>query len=296
MRSYELRDGYTTEPLANTNMDGACKEARGLAHWGDYVDADVRRTTWVHAVVYELDHNGNETDSAPITVALDPEEPDCLYSEEHDWRSPYWLVGGLEENPGCVGHGGGVVCTEVCMRCGCARIRDSWAQDPATGEQGLDSVEYQPEHCKTEVEDWATERLTETAEAAADAAIAEGLLESIESLDDIEPTATDIEAGEESLGRELTSAETDEFHDAYYSHVAEALDYQVFCDRGDGWVLDGDWGSDLARGPEAGVRSCCEILAREYPDVTWGYALAAEGGVPLEYMVTVVYEAPEEEE
>jgi hypothetical protein len=84
----------------------------------------------------------DDTDeSASATVALDPDEPECS-GGEHDWQSPHHILGGLEENPGVFGHGGGVIIEEVCMHCGCARITDTWAQNPDTGEQGLRSVEY----------------------------------------------------------------------------------------------------------------------------------------------------------
>jgi hypothetical protein len=53
------------------------------------------------------------------------------------------LVGGIEENPGVWGHGGGVVINEACVRCGCGRTTDTWAQDPSTGRQGLESVAYE---------------------------------------------------------------------------------------------------------------------------------------------------------
>lgn len=77
-----------------------------------------------------------------ITITLDAEEPDCEDGESHDWRSPYSVLGGLKENPGVWGHGGGVVITEVCAHCGRYRVTDTWAQRPDTGEQGLTSVEY----------------------------------------------------------------------------------------------------------------------------------------------------------
>ena len=79
-----------------------------------------------------------------VTVAIDPPEPDCLKGGEHRWRSPHDLVGGIESNPGVWGSGGGVLIIECCMRCGCARTTDTWAQDPETGEQGLTSVRYEP--------------------------------------------------------------------------------------------------------------------------------------------------------
>jgi hypothetical protein len=56
--------------------------------------------------------------------------------------SPYAVLGGLRENPGVQGHGGGVTIHRVCAHCGCLRIYDSWAQRRDTGEQGLASTSY----------------------------------------------------------------------------------------------------------------------------------------------------------
>ena len=75
-------------------------------------------------------------------VAVEPDEPACSSADGHDWESPHRLVGGLRENPGVHGHGGGVTSTEVCVRCGLVRTTDSWAQCGECGEQGLDSVSY----------------------------------------------------------------------------------------------------------------------------------------------------------
>lgn len=87
----------------------------------------------------DVDH-GEERER--ITVALDPEEPDCS-DDEHDWQSPYGLLGGIKENPGVWGNGGGVVIRQVCARCGRYRITDTWAQNPVSGVQGLESVAYE---------------------------------------------------------------------------------------------------------------------------------------------------------
>lgn len=83
-----------------------------------------------------------ESDSETHTIEIAPTKPDCADGESHDWQSPYCVVGGLRENPGVSGHGGGVICTEVCRHCGCYQVTDTWAQNSATGEQGLRSVEY----------------------------------------------------------------------------------------------------------------------------------------------------------
>ena len=76
-----------------------------------------------------------------VEFTLHPAMPDCETGHEHDFISPHSIVGGIEENPGVWGHGGGVIIHEVCRWCGTLRITDTWAQDPQTGEEGLRSIE-----------------------------------------------------------------------------------------------------------------------------------------------------------
>lgn len=64
-------------------------------------------------------------------------------TNDHDWRSPYAIVGGCKQNPGVHGKGGGVLIEEVCMICGCSRLTDTWATDRSNGRQGLTSVSYE---------------------------------------------------------------------------------------------------------------------------------------------------------
>lgn len=80
-------------------------------------------------------------DHDQYTVTREPDECGCS-GDEHDWRSPLSVVGGIAENPGVWGNGGGVIITEVCRHCGCYRVTDTWAQRPDNGMQGLTSVEY----------------------------------------------------------------------------------------------------------------------------------------------------------
>jgi hypothetical protein len=86
----------------------------------------------------------DEDDCERASVACDPPVPPCVDGGEHEWRAPHAIVGGIEENPGVWGHGGGVVMHECCMRCRCGRVTDTWAQRSDTGEQGLTSVKYEP--------------------------------------------------------------------------------------------------------------------------------------------------------
>lgn len=112
-------------------------------------------TYWVQVYLMDMDEEGEEIDSHRIKVQIDPAEPDCTESE-HDWQAPVEIVGGIKENPGVWGHGGGVTIEEVCLHCGCGKLIDTWAQDPETGEQGLQSVAYQPGKYTAEVE-WIRE-------------------------------------------------------------------------------------------------------------------------------------------
>lgn len=83
-----------------------------------------------------------EPDSEWIRITLEPNEPECEEGEDHDWQSPIEIVGGIAENPGVWGHGGGVIITVICMHCGTERVTDTWAQDMSDGVQGLKSTSY----------------------------------------------------------------------------------------------------------------------------------------------------------
>jgi hypothetical protein len=84
------------------------------------------------------------------TIMIDPDEPPCT-SPEHDWQSPYSILGGLKDNPGVWGHGAGFIMKSVCMRCGCGRTIDTWAQNPTNGQQGITCTSYDPNEYAHEV-------------------------------------------------------------------------------------------------------------------------------------------------
>lgn len=140
MSRYTLREGefgVTLDIEAETLAD-AREAAHDWAREGDYNEPE--STIWVDTQI--LDENNDIV--ATVTTAIDPEAPDCEPGAEHDWQSPIELVGGIKENPGVWGHGGGVIIAEACMHCGCKRVTDTWAQRPDNGEQGLTSVKYEP--------------------------------------------------------------------------------------------------------------------------------------------------------
>ena len=113
----------------------------------DWIEPTMR-TQWANVAVFRpaIDENGNvcRVDDQIVKVTIHPDEPPCVDDGDHDWRAPHEIVGGCQSNPGVWASGGGVVIIEVCVRCGCARITDTWSQDPWDGTQGLESVQYQP--------------------------------------------------------------------------------------------------------------------------------------------------------
>jgi len=145
-REWILREeGYDYAEVEASSMQEALEIACDGVDRGNYSDAE--GTIWI-GVSVRCELTGEE-DSA--TVTCEPEEPSCDAGDDHDWQSPHALVGGLEENPGVHGHGGGVIIDEVCVLCGCGRTTDTWAQDRSTGRQGLRSVSYEPGRYADEV-------------------------------------------------------------------------------------------------------------------------------------------------
>lgn len=122
--------------------------AEAYVHDGDWGE-QTRRTQWITVSTYKKgigkDRHGfvevMRYDMESHKITLEPEAPECI-QPEHDWCSPE-LLGGLKENPGVIGYGGGAISTQACRHCGRYRVVNTWAQDPCDGMQGLESVEYQ---------------------------------------------------------------------------------------------------------------------------------------------------------
>lgn len=126
-RDYEFSDGgggTETYHLCPSEVDDKWLDWMATGEWGDCT-----KTSWVHGSY--TDEFDNRTRRI---YTLEADEPECIDGEDHDWRSPYSVVGGR--------HGGGAISTDVCAHCGRYRVSDSWAQDPETGEQGLESTSY----------------------------------------------------------------------------------------------------------------------------------------------------------
>lgn len=135
-------DGNAEVEMVSDTLAAAAREYVEDGDWGD----DRSETSWVTIYAWrrwtlgdvEIDEERDSFD-----VEIEPEEPECDGEHEHDWCSPYAVVGGIRENPGVWGHGGGVIIHEICRHCGCLRTTDTWAQNPETGEQGLRAVSYE---------------------------------------------------------------------------------------------------------------------------------------------------------
>lgn len=130
-----IEGGHEYDTIDADSAEDALDAARGNVDAANY---DLGRTIWIDFSV--RNEVTGETDSG--TEQLDPDEPYCT-GASHDWQSPHEVLGGLEENPGVWGHGGGVIIRRVCAHCGAYRITDTWAQRPDTGEQGLTSIRYE---------------------------------------------------------------------------------------------------------------------------------------------------------
>jgi hypothetical protein len=152
LRTYRIQDdnsSWTIESRPSTYL----ADARASVLDGDWFSDDGKWTVhWEGRVTCE-----DGTDER-LEVAIDPPTPPCRKGQEHDWQAPHPIVGGLRDNPGVLGHGGGVLIHEVCARCGRQRHTNTWAQD-SRGRQGLQSVRYAP--ATDETLDWVASEASE---------------------------------------------------------------------------------------------------------------------------------------
>lgn len=134
--------GHYQMPEAETGLQAA----RQFADAFEVTD----RTQWINVRVWR-EARGVDEDGEPVegrwgedtyTVTRDPAEPACA-GDEHDWRAEHAVLGGLAENPGVWGSGGGVKISRVCAHCGAYQHTDTWATNQADGTQGHTSVSYE---------------------------------------------------------------------------------------------------------------------------------------------------------
>ena len=134
---YTVRDESGCEvPIEAESPHEAAQEYVDTGDWEESLC-----TCFIHLEVRADDSEDWER----IRIAIDPTPPPCEMDEDHEWTSPWRIVGGLKENPGVWGNGGGVRITEVCQKCGCGKNTDTWATDPYDGSQGNTIVSYEPD-------------------------------------------------------------------------------------------------------------------------------------------------------
>jgi hypothetical protein len=146
------------------SYDSAEEAASDWAIGGDWGQDE--GTVWVDVWVTDVDEverlramgvdeeEAEDDATEMVTVAIDPDEPDCC-EDDHNWCQPDWL-GGCSENPGVWSSGAAAKGTDVCSHCGIYRKWDSWATRLDTGQQGLDSVSYEP--ADEQSEEWISKR------------------------------------------------------------------------------------------------------------------------------------------
>lgn len=136
MRYILSEEGFDFDVIEAASLKEAIKKAKKSIDDSGYTfDSTIWCDYWVR-------NENDPDDCSKFTLSFDPKPPKCT-EKEHDWQSPYEILGGLKENSGVWGNGGGVNIIEVCMNCGCGKHTNTWAQRYDTGEQGLVSVRYE---------------------------------------------------------------------------------------------------------------------------------------------------------
>lgn len=138
MAKYKLLEqGFAFNTVEAEDAESALADVE--PNYSDYASGDDDiGTVFVELAAVNVD---DENDSASRSFTVEPDEPSCN-AGEHDWQSPLDIVGGIKENPGVWGHGGGVTIDECCMHCGCRKFTDTWATNPSDGTQGHETVSY----------------------------------------------------------------------------------------------------------------------------------------------------------
>ena len=110
------------------SANSAQEAAETFVAEGDW--PEITETMWHDLSVAWVDRRGC-LHREDVCITREPVEPKCPGRDEHEWSVDVVR-----------GSGGGVVCAETCEHCDLIRVTDTWATNPATGVQGLDSIEY----------------------------------------------------------------------------------------------------------------------------------------------------------
>jgi hypothetical protein len=243
----ELNDAVAAAEEAVSDARESLASSNELREWKLYEDGECYATTMAGSAADALEEARSNVDRANYTpdgalwidirvvceetgeedsaeVVLDEDEPDCEDGEEHDWQSPHEILGGLKENPGVWGKGGGVIMTSVCMRCGCGRHTDTWAQRPDNGVQGYTVVTYEAGEFEDEVseilEARAREKGAEDGFEAVETALSEQGREAVVAT--LKPWNLDWDEGAINAETHRFSGIPDSHSETYYEAYAKA--------------------------------------------------------------------------
>jgi hypothetical protein len=129
-RAWEVRDGQAQDILHDVAPADAEAAIEAWLTDGDWDTSE--GPLHLTAYAYPIDPTTGTADGegrACGEATIEQDAPDCEGDEEHTWRSPHSVVGGLRENPGVHGHGAGIIAREVCPHCGWYRVYESARQD-----------------------------------------------------------------------------------------------------------------------------------------------------------------------
>lgn len=135
---FEANDDGNTESIDAYTMEEAIEQAIEIWQDGSW---DGKCLIEVRVVQYGWGDEIEDADYVEVECGEDPTPPDCDDNKEHDWCSPYEVVGGLKENPGVWSKGGTTfVFKKVCSRCGCVKIETNYGAQRNPSQ--CDTVEY----------------------------------------------------------------------------------------------------------------------------------------------------------
>jgi len=144
-KRYQAREeSGATEIVEADSIQDAINQAEEWVADGSYDERVMVRFS-----VYEIDEDDEQVEdgesyTGEVEAGPQPEAPECTDGAEHDWQSPYEVLGGLRENPGVWSTGGtSFVHKYVCATCGTYKTERSTGAQRNPGEMA-ETIEYAP--------------------------------------------------------------------------------------------------------------------------------------------------------
>jgi hypothetical protein len=141
-RDWEVRDDQAQDTLREVAPDDVEAEIEAWLTDGDWDTSE--GPLYLTAYAYPIDPTTGEACAEGRVegeVTIEQDAPACADGEDHEWRTPHSVLGGLADNPGVWGAGAGIVSREVCAHCGAYRVSESARQDGSGGYHEATSYE-----------------------------------------------------------------------------------------------------------------------------------------------------------